>query len=131
MKDKQFFVDYSKGIAQLGTEQVTIESLLSVEGRKKLSAFIGKNLHWNTDKGLLSSDLNDPSVDTFVSLKNAVKNAVNNTVELVPGVKIGLSDFGLTKDAKGQIVSDEEHPEGLKLISFLVNKGLLTSDLQD
>lgn len=131
MKDKQFFVDYSKGIAQLGTEQVTIESLLSKEGRKKLSTFIGKNLHWNTDKGLLFSSLNNPAVDTFVSLKNAVKNAIDNTIEIVPGVKIGLSDFGLTKDAKGQIVPDTEHPEGLKLISFLVNKGLLTSDLQD
>lgn len=123
LADKQFFVNYKEGWAQLGREQVLLSNLRTDTGFEDLVEFITENLHWNTEKNLLWESL--PK-----SFKEAMIDDNIDRLELAPGLEFDLQDVGL-KRVDGKLITDEEHPNGLTTLAYLIKHGKLLSDLQD
>lgn len=123
LADKQFFVNYKDGYAQLGREQVSLARLRTEVGFEDLVEFIAENLHWNTEKNLLWTNL--PK-----SFREAMLDDNIDHLELAPGLEFDLQDVGL-KRVNGKLITDEEHPDGLTALAYLIKHGKLLSDLQD
>lgn len=123
LADKQFFVNYKEGWAQLGREQVLLSKLRTDVGFEDLVEFITDNLHWNTEKNLLWEPL--PK-----SFREAMIDDNVDHLELVPGLEFDLEDVGL-KRVNGKLITDEDNPKGLTTLAYLVKHGKLLSDLQD
>lgn len=123
LADKQFFVNYKDGYAQLGREQVSLARLRTEVGFEDLVEFIAENLHWNTEKNLLWTNL--PK-----SFREAMLDDNIDHLELAPGLEFDLQDVGL-KRVNGKLITDEEHPDGLTTLAYLIKHGKLLSDLQD
>lgn len=123
LADKQFFVNYKEGWAQLGREQVLLSKLRTDAGFEDLVEFITDNLHWNTEKNLLWEPL--PK-----SFREAMIDDNVDHLELVPGLEFDLEDVGL-KRINGKLITDEDNPKGLTTLAYLIKHGKLLSDLQD
>lgn len=123
LADKQFFVNYKEGWAQLGREQVLLSKLRTDAGFEDLVEFITDNLHWNTEKNLLWEPL--PK-----SFREAMIDDNVDHLELVPGLEFDLEDVGL-KRVNGKLITDEDNPKGLTTLAYLIKHGKLLSDLQD
>ena len=123
LADRQFFVNYKEGWAQLGREQVLLSKLRTDAGFEDLVEFITDNLHWNTEKNLLWEPL--PK-----SFREAMIDDNVDHLELVPGLEFDLEDVGL-KRVNGKLITDEDNPKGLTTLAYLVKHGKLLSDLQD
>lgn len=107
MGNKQFYFDYSKGIATLGEELKPIDLLRNNEGIELVAKFIADNLHWNTEKMIMWDKL--PSSFGAYLRREGVKQA---------------SLFN------GALQFDEEDLT-LSGMAFLIKHGYLTSDLGD
>ena len=107
MGNKQFYFDYSKGIATLGEELKPIDLLRNNEGIELVAKFIVDNLHWNTEKMVMWDKL--PSSFGAYLRREGVKQA---------------SLFN------GELQFDEEDLT-LSGMAFLIKHGYLTSDLGD
>jgi hypothetical protein len=83
LADKQFFVNYKDGYAQLGREQVSLARLRTEVGFEDLVEFIAENLHWNTEKNLLWTNL--PK-----SFREAMLDDNIDHLELAPGLEFDL-----------------------------------------
>lgn len=123
LADKQFFVNYKEGWAQLGKEQISLSKLRTKDGFDDLVEFITDNLHWNTEKTLLWDFL--PK-----SFKEAMIDDNIDHLELAPGLEFDLEDVGL-KRINGKLLTDEDNPNGLTTLAYLIKHGKLLSDLQD
>lgn len=123
LADKQFFVNYKEGWAQLGKEQIPLSKLRTKDGFDDLVEFITDNLHWNTEKTLLWDFL--PK-----SFKEAMIDDNVDHLELAPGLEFDLEDVGL-KRVNGKLLTDENNPNGLTTLAYLIKHGKLLSDLQD
>lgn len=123
LADKQFFVNYKEGWAQLGREQVLLSKLRTDAGFEDLVEFITDNLHWNTEKNLLWEPL--PK-----SFREAMIDDNVDHLELVPGLEFDLEDVGL-KRINGKLITDEDNPKGLTTLAYLIKHSKLLSDLQD
>lgn len=123
LADKQFFVNYKEGWAQLGREQVLLSKLRTDAGFEDLVEFITDNLHWNTEKNLLWEPL--PK-----SFREAMIDDNVDHLELVPGLEFDLEDVGL-KRVNGKLITDEDNPKGLTTLAYLIKHSKLLSDLQD
>lgn len=123
LADKQFYINYKEGWAQLGRNRVNIKELRNEIGVQRVAQFIADNLHWNTDKTLLWGAL--PK-----SFKDYLIDTNQDHVEIVPGLEFDLEDVGL-KRVNGKLVTDSEHPNGLSTLAWLIKYGKLQSNVGD
>lgn len=121
--DKQFDVDYTTGYAQLGQDRIAIEDLRNLDGEDRVARFIANNLHWNTDKKILFGQL-PRSFKTYLEMNN------KESVTFFGSFTIDAEDVGLVM-RDGQLEEDENHPNGIDGISYLIKHNKLKSDLND
>lgn len=123
LADKQFFINYKEGYAQLGRETVTLDRLRTDVGKSELVEFISDNLNWSVEKNLLWQPL--PK-----GFKEALLDTNEDSFELVNGLVFDLEDVGLIRE-DGKLKDDPEHPDGLSTLAWMIKHGKLQSDLKD
>ena len=107
MENKQFYIDYKKGIVTLGKNTYSIDDVRSNNGVERIAQFIADELHWNTEKTIL-----------WNSLPSSFGQYLNRT---------GKNKASLFN---GELEFDREDLE-LSGMAFMVKHGYLTSDLAD
>ena len=123
LADKQFYIDYKNGWAQLGRDRLSLNQIRSDAGVERVTNFIANNLHWNTEKSLLWNPL--PK-----SLKEYLIDLNQNKVYIGGGINIDLEDVGL-KRVNGQLITDEQHPNGLTTLAWMIKHGILQTNVDD
>lgn len=123
LADKQFYINYKEGWAQLGRDKVNINQLRSDAGVARVAQFIANNLHWNTEKNLLWKPL--PK-----SFKDYLLDNNRDKVEIVPGLTFDLEDVGLIRE-NGRLITDTKHPDGLSTLAWMIKYGKLKSNVAD
>lgn len=121
--DKQFYINYKEGWAQLGRDKIDINQLRSDAGVERVAQFIANNLHWNTEKNLLWNSL--PK-----SFKEYLLDNNKDKVEIVPGLTFDLEDVGLVRE-NGKLINDPNHPNGLSTLAWMIKYGKLKSNVAD
>lgn len=123
LADKQFYINYKEGWAQLGRDKVNINQLRSDAGVARVAQFIANNLHWNTEKNLLWKSL--PK-----SFRDYLLDNNMDKVEIVPGLTFDLEDVGLIRE-NGRLITDTKHPDGLSTLAWMIKYGKLKSNVAD
>lgn len=123
LADKQFYINYKEGWAQLGRDKVNINQLRSDAGVARVAQFIANNLHWNTEKNLLWKSL--PK-----SFRDYLLDNNMDKVEIVPGLTFDLEDVGLIRE-NGRLITDTKHPDGLSTLAWMIKYGKLKSNIAD
>lgn len=123
LADKQFYINYKEGWAQLGRDKVNVNQLKNEAGVTRVAQFIADNLHWNTEKNLLWESL--PK-----SFKDYLLDNNLDSVEIIPGLTFDLEDVGLIRK-NGRLINDPEHPEGLSTLAWMIKYGKLKSNVAD
>ena len=108
LKNKQFFFDYKSGKAYLGDQVFNITDLRNEKGEQFVADFIAQNLHWNTEKDLFTTPIDQVWFDYMRD---------NNLKELTL-MDTGEYRITITEDDKGKPV-----------LQWMLEQGVLWTDV--
>ena len=135
---KQFYMDENQNIV-IGSNTYTISDLISVpEIRQQAKDYIMNNFHFHVDENALTKSyfgggLQNPSKDhRFDGIEALLKSSGHDSLVIVPGeVELTLKDFGLMKDANGNVVEDTSLPKGISQLGWYIKEGIINTDAAD
>lgn len=135
---KQFYQTES-GDVVLGNQIYNLNDLLTnSKVREQAEQYIMNNFHYNIDEdGLnrtyLGGDFQSKNKDPhFQAVGAFLKNSNADKIVLIPNeLEFSLKDFGLTKDEKGNVIKDQNQPDGISVLGWYIKQGVLLTDIGD
>lgn len=136
--NKQFYLAEDNQLV-VGQQVYNLNDINTVpEIRERLKKYIMDNFHWNIDENGLSSNYLGGDLQSQVKdpklypLALFLKNNNVDKITLIPNVlEFTNKDFGIIKDSKGNKQVDSSYPNGISVLGWYINQGILLTDIAD